>query len=211
MIKVKSITMAYFLRDSKKSFNLNVMKSSFSKLVSVVLTIGLLLISSDSYSQNTKLSRQEKKEAYKDKQFYNFQVLDTLIQKKYFVLEADFLQNEYGSRIPVLRDINFIKVDSTEAVLQTGTNVNMGYNGVGGTTAEGSIRGLKVVKNLKNLTFYLRFTIVSDIGIYDVSMTINSNRSARATITGLTRGKLVYDGHIENLNNSGFYKGHNSI
>ena len=187
------------------------MKTSNLKPGNVILTIGLLLISFNSNSQDAKLSRQEKKEAYKEKQFFNFQVLDTLIKNKTFILEADFLHNEYGTRIHVLSDINFIKVDSTDAVIQTGSNVNMGYNGVGGTTAEGSIRGLKVVKNLKNLTFYLRFTVVTDIGIYDVDMTINSNRSATATITGLTRCKLVYDGHIENIYNSGFYKGHNTI
>jgi Domain of unknown function (DUF4251) len=187
------------------------MKTPNLKPGNVILTIGLLLISFNSNSQYAKLSRQEKKEAYKEKQFFNFQVLDTLIKNKTFILEADFLHNEYGTRIHVLSDINFIKVDSSDAVIQTGSNVNMGYNGVGGTTAEGSIRGLKVVKNLKNLTFYLRFTVVTDIGIYDVAMTINSNRSATATITGLTRGKLVYDGHIENIYNSGFYKGHNTI
>jgi hypothetical protein len=194
-----------------KSFNLNVMKTSFIKLEIMFLTIGLFLISSISYSQDTKLSKQEKKEARRDRQYFNFQVLDTLIQNKSFILQADFLQNEYGTRIPVLSDLNFIKIDSTDAVLQTGSSARMGTNGVGGTTAEGSIKGLKITKNLKNLSFDLRFTVVTDIGIYDVNMTINSNRSARATISGLTRGKLIYDGRIENIYNRGFYKGHNSI
>ena len=187
------------------------MKTSIFKLESLFLAIGLFLISFSSNSQDNKLSRQEQKEARRDKQYFNFQVLDTILKNKSFVLEADFLENEFGNRRPVLSDLNFIKVDSSDVVLQTGSNYNMGFNGVGGATAEGNISNMKIVKNLKNLTFYLRFSVLTNIGIYDVIMTINSDRAARAIITGLTRGKLVYDGRIKTIENSGFYKGMNSI
>ena len=203
--------MAYFLPLCQKAFNLNVMKTSIFKLESLFLAIGLFLISFNSNSQDNKLSRQEQKEARKDKQYFNFQVLDTILKNKSFVLEADFLENEFGNRRPVLSDLNFIKVDSSDVVLQTGSNYNMGFNGVGGATAEGNISNMKIVKNLKNLTFYLRFSVLTNIGIYDVIMTINSDCAARAIITGLTRGKLVYDGRIKTIENSGFYKGMNSI
>jgi Domain of unknown function (DUF4251) len=187
------------------------MKTIIFKLASLFLTIGLILISFNASSQDNRISRQEKKEAKRDRQFYNFQVLDSLLERRSFVLEADFLENQYGNRIPVLSNLNFIMVDSTNAVLQTGSNSGEGYNGVGGTTAEGSIERLKIVKDFKNLGFSIRFTVVTNIGVYDVSMTINSSNYARATITGLTRGKLVYDGRIETLYNSGVYKGRNTI
>ena len=203
--------MAYFLSLCQKSFNLSIMKTSILKLESLFLAIGLFLISFSSNSQDNKLSRQEQKEARRDKQYFNFQVLDTILKNKSFVLEADFLENEFGNRRPVLSDLNFIKVDSSDVVLQTGSNYNMGFNGVGGATAEGNISNMKIVKNLKNLTFYLRFSVLTNIGIYDVIMTINSDCVARATITGLTRGKLVYDGRIKTIESSGFYKGMNSI
>ena len=203
--------MAYFLIDCLNTFKLNVMKILNLKLERVMLLLGLIFISYSSYSQDIKPSRQEQKAAKRDRQYYNFQVLDTIIQNKNFILEADYLENEFGNRRQVLSNVNFIKIDSTEAVLQTGNNTGMGFNGVGGATAQGTIQGLKIDKNLKNLSFYLRFTVVTDIGIYDVAMTINSDRYARATITGLTRGTLVYVGKIENSDASGFYKGHNSI
>jgi hypothetical protein len=187
------------------------MKTSILRSESLFLIIGLILISFNSYSQNVKLSKQEQKEANRDKEYFNFQVLDTILENKSFVLEADYLENQYGNRRPVLSDLNFIKVDSSDAVLQTGSNVYLGFNGVGGVTAEGNIKGLEIVKNLKNLSFNLKFTVISNIGIYDVYMTINSDRIARATITGLTRGKLVYDGRIKTIYNSRIYKGSNSI
>jgi hypothetical protein len=187
------------------------MKTSIFKFGGLILTIGLFLISAISNSQDVKMSRQEKRAANKDKHYFNFQVLDTILENKSFVLEADFLNNQFGNRRQVLSDLNFIMVDSKKAVLQTGTNSGMGINGVGGATAEGSISGFKIVKNVKNLSFYIRFTVVTDIGIYDVEMTVYSAQNARATISGLTPGKLVYDGHIKTIYNSGIYKGHNAI
>jgi hypothetical protein len=188
------------------------MKTSFLKTGRLFLTLGLCLISLIGNSQDTKLTRQERKEARRDKQYSNFQVIDSLLQHKSFVLEADFLDNMHGARIPVMSDVNFVMVDSLRAVLQTGvSNSNPRYNGVGGVTAEGKLSGLKIVKNEKNLSFFLRFTVVTDIGIYDVVMTIYSNNSARASISGLTPGKLVYDGRIKSLWESRVYKGRNTI
>jgi len=187
------------------------MKTSKLKLEYLLLTIGLFLVSFNCNSQEIKLSKQEKKDAERAQQYLNFQALDSLLKNKCFVLEADWLDNGYGVRRHVMSDINFIMVDSQKAVLQTGSSINMGWNGVGGATAEGNISGLKIERNEKKLTFFLRFTVVSNIGFYDVAMTIYSNNNARATISGLTPGKLVYDGKIEALYNSRVYKGHNRI
>ena len=188
------------------------MKTSIFKIGNLFLTIGFLLISLNSNSQDNNLSRQEQKKARRNKEYYNFQVVDSMIQRRNFILEADFLENGYGFRRPVSSNLNFIMVDTLKAVLQTGSdNGSMGSNGVGGATAEGSMQALKITKNLKNLSFNLRFTITSNIGIYDVFMTIYSNKSAQATITGLTRGKLIYDGHIQPIENSGAYKSRSFI
>jgi hypothetical protein len=187
------------------------MKTSTVKLCSLVLSIGLLLVSFNSSSQDIKMTRQEKKEAMKIVQYANFQVLDTMIHRRGFVLEADYLENQYGNRTPVTSTLNFFKVDTSNVVLQTGSNFGIGSNDVGGTTAEGSIQNLKIEKDLKNLSFSLSFSVTTEIGVYDVYMTINSNRNGRAIITGLTRGKLIWDGHIETLNDSRVYKGRNSI
>jgi hypothetical protein len=187
------------------------MKTSNFKLTKVFLTMGLIVFSLNVSSQDIQLTRQEKKEAEKAREYMNFMALDTLLQNKSFVLEADWLENQYGTKVPVLSDLNFIMVDSVKAVLQTGSNSRLGTNGVGGVTAEGSISDLKITKDVKNMSYYLRFTITSTLGIYDISMNIFSGNSARATITGLTRGKLVYDGRIEALYNSSVYKGRNTI
>jgi hypothetical protein len=173
----------------------------------IVLTLGLLLLTVNGYSSGRDQTRKEKKEARKAELLANFQILDSLIQNKSFVIVADFLQNQYGDRIIVPNQVNFIKVDSKDAVLQTGSNSGLGGNGVGGNTAEGTIKDWKVTKNFKSLSYNVRFSLISNIGIYDVSMDLSSDTNALATITGLTRGRLIYEGHVETIGNSGIFKG----
>lgn len=187
------------------------MKTTFFRIGRLFLATGLLFLGVAGYSQEAQLTRQEQKEARKMQQYYNFQVLDTILTSRRFVLEAYDLDNGYGNRRQVMSNINFIMLDSTKAVLQTGSDARLGYNGVGGVTAEGQISGLKITKNSKNLSYYLKFTVSTNIGFYDVSMNISSNSIARATITGLTMGKLIYDGKIETLNNSRVYKGQRTL
>jgi hypothetical protein len=202
--------MAYFLPDNQILIYDN-MKTSISKMGGILLGMVLFLTSHAGFSQDKKLTKEEQKAIKNEKNLFNFQVIDSMLQSRSFVIEADYLENQYGERRPVQSNLNFIMVDSSNVVLQTGSDRIYGSNGVGGATAEGNVRDLNIVKNTKNHSFFLRFTVVTTLGIYDVDMTIYSNQLARATITGLTRGKLVYDGRIKNLYDSQVYRGRNSI
>lgn len=137
----------------------------------------------------------------------NFSILDSLLDAKSFVLEADYLRNGYGERVNVLSNLNFIKVDELHGILQTGSNFTTGYNGVGGVTAEGSIAKWKIYKDFKNLSHSLQFSLLTNIGHYDIFMTVTSDNNATATITGLQPGKLTWEGHIATVNNSRVFKG----
>jgi hypothetical protein len=192
------------------------MKTSIFRMGGILLGVLLFSTSIVSFSQDNKqkdikLTKEEQKAARKDKDNFNFQVIDSMLQNRSFVIEADYLENQYGERRPVQSNLNFIMVDSSKVTLQTGSDRINGSNGVGGATAEGNVRDLNIVKNTKNYSFWLRFTVVTTIGVYDVDITVYSNQLAKATITGLTRGKLVYDGRIRNLYDSNVYKGRNTI
>jgi len=187
------------------------MKKSIFNLGSVFLVVVFFFTSLNSYTQDIKLSKQERKAAKETLKAEQFMYLNTLLESKSFVLEADFLQNQYGDRINVTPLLNFIQVNKSDIVLQTGTNVNRGYNGVGGVTAQGTMSSFKIVKNLKSYSYLLKFTVLSNIGTYYVSMNISSDNRARAEITGLNRGKLIYNGRLVALNDSRIFKGWNSI
>jgi hypothetical protein len=186
------------------------MKMNLNK-ISLFLIFGLIWICQNGNAQDRKLTRQERKEVRKAQMDANFYILDSLLNAKSFVLEADFLQNQYGDRIPVVSNLNFIKLDGTSAILQTGNNTGIGYNGVGGVTAEGNIASWELSKDPKKLTYWLRFSLLTQIGQYDIFMTVNSDNHATATISGLGPGKLTWDGHLATVNNSRVFKGQETI
>lgn len=187
------------------------MKTIIYKLVSLFFILGFFFISLNSYSQERKLTRQEMKEVRKAQLEANFWILDSLLNSKSFVLVADYLQNRYGDRVIVTPTLNFIKINKESGILQTGSNWSMGYNGVGGVTAEGSIGKWTVYKDQKRLSYNLQFSLLTNIGYYAVSMNVSADGSARATISGLGRDKLTWEGHLETIGNSRVFKGHNTI
>ncbi len=183
----------------------------FKAMMSLFLVFGLTWIFVNGNAQDTKLNRREKKEVREAQMTQNYYIMDSLFQARSFVLEADWLQDKYGTRIPVMPDLNFIKVNETNGVLQTGTPTGRGYNGVGGVTAEGSIGSWKVIKNPKRLSYTLNFGLLTNIGHYDVFLTVTADNHATATITGLGPGELTWQGHLETVDNSRIFKGQNTI
>lgn len=171
------------------------------------LIAALLSISVLSFSQDKKLTRKERKEVEKAQLAWNFHIIDSLLSEKSFVLEADYLQNKYGDRVPVTSMINFIKIDGEKGVIQTGNDSYVGYNGLGGVTAEGNVNNWQINKNFKNMTYNVRFNIISNLGNYDVALNVNAANNATATITSLGPGKLSWVGHLVTLNNSRVFKG----
>jgi len=161
--------------------------------------------------QDVKPDKQSMKEAKKAQLTANFYVLDSLLRSGRYVLEADFLQNKYGSRVSVPPMLNFIRVDGPKGVLQTGSDTRQGYNGVGGVTAEGSIVNYKITNDNKHLSTTVTFNLVSTLGNYDIFLTVSADNNAKATISGSTSGRLTWDGHLVTLNNSRVFKGYNTI
>ena len=177
----------------------------------VLLTLGLLYISISANAQDKKAERQDRKEKRKSEAMANFAILDSLLSQKSFVLEAYYLANQYGDRIPVSPTVNFIQVNSSRGILQTGIYQTLGYNGVGGVTTEGEIGTWKIYKNFKNYTYSLRFSLQTSLGIYDISLSVTSDNHARAVISGLTPGQLIYEGHLQSVGASRVFKGSNTI
>ena len=180
--------------------------------LSLFLMTGLIISTSLGLSQDDyKPTRQEKKEAKKIQLMTNYAILDTILTRRVFVLEADYLRNKYGNQTAVMSNINFIRVDQTTGVLQTGSVFSFGSNGVGGVTAEGEIGQWTIYRNPRNLSYTVRFSLQTNIGHYDVVMNVSANTRATATITGLGPGNLIWDGHLVPIGNSRVFKGMNTI
>ncbi|HYW96306.1 MAG TPA: DUF4251 domain-containing protein [Bacteroidales bacterium] len=185
------------------------------KKIAIILTMLLMAVATvpsvyAGPSQDKKAAREAKKKVRRDKLEQQYQQTASLVDSKSFVLEADWLSNQYGSRVPVTPNLNFIKVDSSDVVLQVGSNYGAGYNGVGGITAEGRLTSWKVHRNDKKLTYHVQANVMTSIGVYDISLTVGSDGHAYATITGMRRGQLNYTGTLVPIDQSHAYKGQTS-
>lgn len=143
--------------------------------------------------EKSSSSKKEKRNARLEKEY---QLTRDMLHNRDFVLEANFLQDRYGQRVPVSAGLNFVAVDSIEAIIQVGSNYNIGANGVGGVTAKGNITKWELKENKKKKTFNLRINVMTAIGIYDVALSISPSGKATANLTGLSAGMLTFDGDM---------------
>lgn len=135
-----------------------------------------------------------------------FKGMQNLLEDQCFVLEADYLGNGYDRR-PVVSTLNFIMVDSSATVVQTGNNFGVGYNGVGGLTVEGRVSKYVIVVDKKHKSFTVTWNMSSTVGFYNISMSVSSSGRATATLTSNTSGRLVYDGWLVPVSESRVFQG----
>ncbi len=135
-----------------------------------------------------------------------YQYIKYLIDNKQFVLTANYLQS-WGYRRYVNSTINFVKVDSTTAVIQIGSDYRLGANGVGGVTAKGQINRWKVRENPKSESFTIDMSVMTPIGIYFLMFNIYSTGYSTALLTGLSAGQLTFEGDIVPISVSRIYEG----
>ena len=152
--------------------------------------------------------KQKQKEAREKEREQNIKMTSTMVKLQRFVLEADYLSNKYGVRVPVDRSINFVMVDSLDATLQVGSAFSAGYNGVGGETISGHITKYDYNMTGRNKdTYSIRMVFLSPVGVYDITMMINPEGYADASLRGNWSGQLNYHGRLVPLGLSKVYKG----
>jgi hypothetical protein len=156
-----------------------------------------------------KLTKEQKLELRRAEEAATARMVDSLVAKRKFVLEADFLSNQTGNRVVVNSLINFIALDSSKIVIQIASTTGIGGpNGMGGVTTRGRISKLEVRKTGKNKDFYwIRLIANTTLGTYDISFNISPDSNTDASISGITPGKLNYHGYIKPLEKSKVYQG----
>jgi len=182
----------------------------------VLLTAGWLISPVAAQTQQT-LTKKEKKELEKMRRrkektrkreaahTYYLQ----LLQKKYFVFEADYLTDTKGNSFILSPDINFMSVEGDTAVLQFGFDNLMGWNGVGGLTVRGVLYHYKVEEGKKNSGINMH----SDIRIIGpglpphVSLYVSDDGTAQLTIVTGTGDQITLFGTIVSPEDATVFKG----
>ncbi len=175
----------------------------------VLLTLAILISITVSYSQETKqkLTREQKKELKAQQEEAQRQLVTQLITDRRFVLEAYQLRNKQGNSVNVNSNINFILIDSVEAVFQFGSAQMVGVNGVGGLTIEGTVSKWETTFREKSGSYFIRLTLSSRSGFFDITLNVMASGSADATVSTMGGGQLNYSGNIIPLEMSSVYKG----
>jgi hypothetical protein len=118
------------------------------------------------------------------------------------------LFDRYGNSSTVQSDINFVRVDSTNGVLQFGSNTYLGMNGVGGVTIEGSVNSYEYSFNERKETYTINYTVRSTTGTYTVFMSVQPSGRADARVSGnFSSGSLRYSGRLVHPAESRVFKG----
>ena len=187
------------------------MKSLMTFLLAFALVLGAF-----SQEETQQLSKKELKRLQKEQKKAE-QAAETermaeltkyMVEQQQFVLEADFLSDKYGQRVPVTPTINFVLIDSLVGTVQFGDAMAVGYNGVGGVTVDGRLTKYEYsVIGKKKDSYSIRLILMSSIGTYDITLLINSQGYGDAQIRGNWSGQLNYHGKLVPLTLSRVYKG----
>ncbi|MBN2275739.1 MAG: DUF4251 domain-containing protein [Bacteroidales bacterium] len=185
------------------------------KPIGIIILMLMFMPLASSQTENTvdrktqrQLQKEEKKKQREAEQTMQAALVEMMVNEGKFVLEADYLSNQYGSRVMVNSTINFIIVDSTQGVIQTASMSGVGGpNFMGGVTAEGTITQYEVTKSGKSKIYNVKMMIMTSIGMYDIFLSITPDGNATATIGGNWGGKLNYHGRLVPLGASKVYKG----
>jgi hypothetical protein len=184
------------------------------------LIFGILFISLAGFSQETNeqqiMTKKEQRQLAKEHRIAirkaeeekNIIMTDSMMNQHRFVLEADYVSGRTGTRNPVSSYLNFILIDSSEVILQLGSNAGIGYNGVGGITIDGNVTKYEVSRKAgkKGTSYSGTIYIMSNLGSYDIQFWATPSGQADATVRGSTRGMITYSGHLVPLNKSRVYK-----
>jgi hypothetical protein len=191
----------------------NITRYLILSVLALSLTIAVKAQEEEKASKETikeqKQWEKEKKKLEKEMEKARLAEMTRLmIEYHRFVLEADFLSNKYGNRIPVSPTINFVRIDSTECTLQLGSAYDVGYNGVGGATVDGRVIKYEYNKTGKKGDNYLvKMTLMTALATYDVFMNATKEGFADANIRGDWSFQLNYHGKLVPLSLSKVFKG----
>ncbi len=155
-----------------------------------------------------QLLKEEKKKQREMEEAERARLVDLMVNTQRFVLEADYLSNQYGDRIVVSSTLNFIIVDSTQGTIQFASPSGMGGpNFMGGVTADGTITQYEITRLPRSGGYNIKLLIMTSLGTYDLFISVSTDGYATATIGGNWGGKLNYHGRLVPLGISRIYKG----
>jgi len=161
--------------------------------------------------QNTtrRLTKEEKRQLKSEEEAQRASLVQFMVEKRQFVLEANYVSGRSGERTPVSSSLNFVVIDSSRVTMQLASVSGVGgYNGMGGITVDGTITRYDVKMTGRNKNVYaIEIYLNTRFGHYDMLLQVSPYGNADARIGGNWGGKLNYHGMLVPVWKSKVYKG----
>ncbi len=191
------------------------------KNIKYILVLFLMLgfaIPQDTYAQHKILTKKEIRRIQRKKRkvarlkasLRSRAYYANLLKRHYFVFQADQLYGPGGVSYPVSPDVNFFAVVKNKVVLQFGFQGVLGWNGVGGLTAEGFLakyvfRGEKPLRKALSVSGTIRPR--GGGGQPYFYMTVNNNGNAYLDVLMIGGGRIRMSGQVVAPSQAAVYKG----
>lgn len=165
------------------------MRKYMLMMVAVMLVMSTAMAQEEKTVEKTveKLDGKElRKQRKKDRlELFELQKQEgsTLLEERDFVLQAERIGGKNSIPINVANQINFIRIDGDDLIVQYGLNAGAGRNGLGGVTYEGKIRRFdtKDLGEGKTYNTRIQFSTPYLNGIATVNIRVRGNQ-AQASI-----------------------------
>lgn len=124
----------------------------------------------------------------------NTTLLEQMMKTRNFILEADNLRQEASRSYNVQPNLNFVKVNDDNAVIQMGSTTGVGFNGLGGITIEGDVTDYELDTSDGN--YNVNFTVDSPSGFFDVFVDTSDPQIAEARVSSIRGNQITFSGKL---------------
>lgn len=178
----------------------------------------MLIVAGSASAQDRDQSRKDRKSARTElkkekakKHLELFNDIKELIKEQHLVLDANTLQGKYGSVVVATGD-NFILIDGDHFVMQTANPNRIGYNGMGGFTAKGTVTDYKyTIDDEKQYISIIAQVSTFGIGQGTLSIHISGPDHATATFRNNWGGAITFNGSVLNPEDATMFQGRSLI
>ncbi len=180
------------------------------RIVSILLLLCIVATYSTAQEKKSRAElRKEKKEQREKEMAVKKEQMIALLETRQWILEANTLQDRSGQSYIIESNLNFVGVVKEKATVQLGVSDQMGLNGVGGITLDGTISKYEMNPGKKaNSGITLEINVSGAVmGFVTINFSIGADGGASATVTGMNGERLTYRGDIKSLAESTVFKG----
>jgi hypothetical protein len=158
--------------------------------------------------EDKKAAKKAKKAAQAEQNLANTAMLVALFETKAFVLEANTLYDKSKKSYVLSSNYNFIGFDGKYSTIQLSFIGLVGWNGVGGVTADGKIVKMETTVKEGKPGFTCSASVQNKGGNFITMLfRVNADGSARVTMSGNFGEQLSFYGNIVPLAETTVYKG----